>query len=74
MFQDTVVALDALSKYSVIFWKEPDIFVHFTAQGQEKDFHFSVNDQIKVTTFNLKRADDTINLRTSGSGCVLSQV
>lgn len=73
-FQDTVVALDALSKYSAIIRDEPNVIVHFAASGQERDVSISGADQIKVNTFNLKQAEDIVQLRVSGKGCVLAQV
>lgn len=73
-FQDTVVALDALSKYSVVVSEKPNISLHFTATGQEKDFNININDQIKVVTYPLKQAEDTVHLKIQGKGCVLAQV
>lgn len=72
--QDTVVALDALSKYSTIIRDKPNIAIHFAASGQERDLTISDEDQIKVNTFNLREAADTVYMKVSGKGCVLAQV
>lgn len=72
--QDTIVALDALSKYLVIFQQKPDIFTSFRATGQEQQLNINGNDELKVITYDLKKAEDTVHLQISGSGCVLMQV
>lgn len=75
-FQGTAIALHALTQYSLIFQRKPNVSVRILFSGLD-DFEYlnvSEHDQIKITEYYLQKAEDTIQLRIAGNGCVLAQV
>lgn len=73
-FQDTVVALDALSKFSVTAGMKPNAKVQLLAVNQDEEITIGDEDRLKTKRIDLKEADNTIHLRISGQGCLLAQV
>lgn len=72
--QDCDTILYILSKYWATVQKRPNVFVRLLASGQQENFQISEDDPIKVTTYYLQQAEDTVHLQISGDGCVLTQV
>ncbi|XP_016379353.1 alpha-2-macroglobulin-like protein 1 [Sinocyclocheilus rhinocerous] len=73
--QDTVVALQALAKYSAaIYNPEGSITVTVTSpSGQKNQFTVNRNNRLLYQEKQLQEATGTYNLRAEGKGCVFVQ-
>ncbi len=74
--QDTVVALQALAKYSAaIYNPEGSITVTVTSpSGQRNQFTVNRNNRLLYQEKQLQEATGTYKLRAEGKGCVFVQV
>uniref|UniRef100_A0A672L3U8 Alpha-2-macroglobulin-like protein 1 n=1 Tax=Sinocyclocheilus grahami TaxID=75366 RepID=A0A672L3U8_SINGR len=74
--QDTVVALQALAKYSAATYNpEGSITVTMTSpSGQRNQFTVNRNNRLLYQEKQLQEATGTYKLRTEGKGCVFVQV
>ncbi len=74
--QDTVVALQALAKYSAaIYNPEGSITVTVTSpSGQKNQFTVNRNNRLLYQEKQLQEATGTYKLKAEGKGCVFVQV
>ncbi|XP_044745841.1 pregnancy zone protein-like [Coccinella septempunctata] len=72
--QDTVVALDALSKYSIaISSRKINLDIQVQAERQNLNYQIQDDDRLKTKKITLKATDNEINVRIRGEGCLLVQ-
>lgn len=72
--QDTVVALDALSKFSTAASMKTKVKVRLLAVNQDQEITIGDEDRLKTKKIDLNEADNTVHLSISGQGCLLVQV
>lgn len=72
--QDTVVALNALTKYSTaISSKKINLDIQVQAKRQNLNYQMQNEDRLKTKKITLKETDNEINVRIRGEGCLLVQ-
>ncbi|KAK9891011.1 hypothetical protein WA026_013344 [Henosepilachna vigintioctopunctata] len=72
--QDTVVALDALSKYSAaIASTEINLDIEINAERQHLNYKIRNEDRLKTKKIALKTVNNEISVRIRGEGCLLVQ-
>ncbi|KAL3287814.1 hypothetical protein HHI36_002274 [Cryptolaemus montrouzieri] len=72
--QDTVVSLDALSKYSIaIASRKVNLNIQVGAERQRLNYQIHNEDRLKTKKITLKAVDNEINVRIRGEGCLLVQ-
>lgn len=73
--QDTVVALDALTKYSALLSSQKlDLNITMNAKDQTQITKMKENDRLKSKRMILKDANNRVTVQVEGAGCVLVQV
>lgn len=72
--QDTVVALDALTKFALVAKKDETNLTVFVATGG-KQFNFRMKNKAKLKTkqITLSKFSNFVKFRIEGSGCILIQ-
>lgn len=74
-FQDTSVALDALSRYATLIHKEqPELNITILSDVETNRIAISKRDHIKMKQINFKNIPAKINVNVDGEGCALVQV
>ncbi|XP_044265167.1 alpha-2-macroglobulin-like isoform X2 [Tribolium madens] len=71
--QDTVVALDALTKYSQFFNHKTDIKINIVALDSNHNFRITDTDRLKSKKIPLKNPANQVRIEVQGQGCVLVQ-
>ncbi|KAG5869784.1 hypothetical protein JTB14_022629 [Gonioctena quinquepunctata] len=73
--QDTVVALDALSRYlRMVHSEHLNLRIHIETAHGKQNSTISSGDALKSRTINLKQNSDRVTVHVYGSGCILTQV
>ncbi|KAJ8911706.1 hypothetical protein NQ315_013168, partial [Exocentrus adspersus] len=73
--QDTVVALDALTKYTTfISFKKLDLQITANVNNETKIVKLKREDKIKSKQFPLNNNNTDVKILVTGQGCVLAQV
>ncbi|CAG9766184.1 unnamed protein product [Ceutorhynchus assimilis] len=73
--QDTIVALDALTKYAeVIHSDDIDLTINLEAHQESQIFILKKNNRLKSKLVQLQSKDGEVKLQLSGVGCVLTQL
>nr|XP_008195453.1 PREDICTED: pregnancy zone protein [Tribolium castaneum] len=71
--QDTVVALDALTKYSKFLSHKTDININVVALESAHNFVMTDKDRLKSKKIVLKNPANKVRVEVQGQGCVLIQ-
>ncbi|RZC36886.1 pregnancy zone protein-like, partial [Asbolus verrucosus] len=72
--QDTVVALDALSRYSYfVSSKQLNMDIALEASEQNYQFKIKSEDRLKSKKVDLKQTDTFVKINVQGEGCLLAQ-
>nr|BAA19844.1 alpha-2-macroglobulin [Limulus sp.] len=72
--QDTVIALQAMSKFATIIYKdELDLEVGVESSGFEKKIMLTKDNSILMQTFRLQTVPSPVDFEATGSGCGLVQ-
>ncbi|XP_049817832.1 murinoglobulin-2-like isoform X2 [Aethina tumida] len=73
--QDTVVVLDALTKYAALINENKlDLKIKVSAKNQHYKFSIQSEEKIKSKRVPLRATDNEILVEISGKGCILAQV
>lgn len=73
--KDTVVALDALSRYaSVVLRKTPNVHLDISTDQEKYSVKISSSDKLKTKQIDLKNIAESITIKATGKGCVIAQV
>ncbi|CAH1996552.1 unnamed protein product [Acanthoscelides obtectus] len=73
--QDTVVALDALSRFAkIVKSRSLHINVHVEAGRHKQNFTLQSNDPLKSKAISVHDESTDVNIAVRGEGCVLAQV
>ncbi|KAF5301333.1 hypothetical protein FQA39_LY10731 [Lamprigera yunnana] len=72
--QDTVVALDAITKYALFTQSAAtDLHVNLTVGKKEYQMSINANDRLKTKEQNIKQLPNDVFILIEGKGCVLIQ-
>ncbi|KAK4885470.1 hypothetical protein RN001_001741 [Aquatica leii] len=72
--QDTVVALDAITKYAILIYSSAtDLQVNLTVGKKEYEIIINANDRLKTKEQIVKELPNNVSLTIEGKGCVLVQ-
>ncbi|KAF5307210.1 hypothetical protein FQR65_LT00726 [Abscondita terminalis] len=72
--QDTVVALDAITKYAILMGMSvTDLQIYIAIGKKEYELNINAKDRLKTKEHNIKDLPNNLNITIEGKGCVLIQ-